>query len=339
MNFEVNKIAGAVLGTALGIMVVGIVADMIYAPPHHEQPGYVIAVAEPGGEGTEEPAAPAVAPIADRLQTASVEDGESDVAKCKTCHTFEKGGPNRVGPTLWGVVGANFVHVADFDYSDAMRAKGEEGMTWTFENLDHFIENPKGFIPGTAMTYAGVKNPAERADIIAYLRTLSDSPVPLPAPTPAPTAEAPPAAGEVPPATEPPAATETPPAAETPPATTETPPAAAPPPATAPPAAEPPAPAPGATEPPANEPSAVEPPATEAPAAAEPPAAEPPADAAPAPAPTETPAAAPAESGGASSGESGGAAPAPAQPEPPAEAMSPEGAPEPGSPPAEAPAQ
>ena len=124
MNFQFNKIAGAVLGTALGVMAVGIVAEAIYAPHIPEQPGYVIAVAEPTEGGSEEPAAPTVAPIADRLQTASAENGADDVAKCKTCHSFEKGGPNKVGPNLWGVVGANFVHVADFDYSDAMRAKG-----------------------------------------------------------------------------------------------------------------------------------------------------------------------------------------------------------------------
>jgi cytochrome c len=322
MNFEFNKVAGAVLGTALGVMVVGIVADMIYAPPHHEKPGYVIAVAEPGAgeEGPEGPGAPAVLPIAERLQTASAENGEGDVAKCKTCHTFEKGGPNKVGPNLWGVVGANFVHVADFDYSDAMRAKGAEGMTWTFENLDHFIENPKGFIPGTAMTYAGVKKPDERADIIAYLRTLSDNPVPLPPPPPAPTAEAtPPASGETPPAAEAPPAAEPPP-----PPATEPPPAAEAPPPPPPPA---PAPAEQSTEPP---------PADAAPAGhsdgAQPP-----------PAPAETPATAPAESGGASSGDSGGAAPAPAQAEPPAEEASPEGAPAPdapaAAPPAEPPAQ
>lgn len=325
MNFEFNKIAGAVLGTALGVMVVGIVAETIYAPRISEQPGYVIAVAEPGeGEG-EAPAEPQVASIADRLQTASPDDGAKDVAKCKTCHTFEQGGANKVGPNLWDVVGHNVIH-GDFDYSDAMRAKGEEGMEWTFENLDHFIANPRGFIPGTAMSFAGVKNPEERADIIAYLRTLADNPVPLPPPTPAPTAEAPEAGGEQPPAETPPAAGENPPAA------TESPTAEEPaPPATeesAPPAAEEPAPAPEtppaeAPAPPATE--QVPPPATEQPAPAPeptPPAEDQPAagqpDGAqtapePAPAPTETTPPA--------------AEPAPAAPAPDAEADSPEGAP------------
>lgn len=311
MNFEFNKVAGAVLGTALGIMAVGIVADMIYAPPHNEKPGYVIAVAEPGagGEGTETPAAPEVAPIADRLQTASADKGADEVGKCKTCHTFAKGEPNKVGPNLWGVVGASVVH-GDFDFSDAMRAKAAEGMTWTFDNLDHFIEGPKGFIPGTAMTYAGVKDPQDRANIIAYLRTLADSPVPLPPPTPAPVAEAP-AGSEAPPAT-----TETPPAVETPPATEPQPPAAEPPPAEAPAPAE----------------QSAEPPVDAAPAGhsdgAQPP-----------PAPAEAPAAPPAESGGASSGVSGGAAATPAPAEPPAKPDSPDGAAAPDAPATQVPAQ
>jgi cytochrome c len=210
MNFEFNKVAGAVLGTALGVMAIGIVADMIYAPPHHEEPGYVIAVAEPGAGG-EEPSGPTtsdVPPIADRLQTASAETGQELAdSKCTTCHTFDKGGPTKIGPNLWGVVGANVLHSPDFDYSDAMEAKGKEGMTWTFDNLDHFLNNPKGFIPGTQMAFPGLKKPDERANVIAYLRTLSDDPVPLPPPTPAPTAEAP---------TEPAGTAEAPPAAETP---------------------------------------------------------------------------------------------------------------------------
>ncbi len=314
MNFEFNKIAGAVLGTALGVMVVGIVADTIYAPHVPEQPGFIIAVAEPGEGGDDSPAAPTVLPIADRLLVASVEAGEKAVAKCKTCHTFEEGGANKVGPNLWNTVGHSVIH-GDFAYSSAMREKGEEGMEWTYQNLDEFIANPKAFIPGTAMSFAGVRKPEERADIIAYLRTLSSDPVPLPEPTPAPTAEAP---GEEP------TATETPPAqGENPPAATETPAVEAPAPE-APPATEEPAPAPEtpavetpAPEAPAPETPAVEPPATEAPAPAQPEAA-PPAE------PTPAPEAPDAEA------ESPEGAPAPVTPD--AETESPEGAPAPEQP-------
>ncbi len=202
MNFEFNKIAGAILGTALGVMALGIIAEVIYEPAESEKPGYVIAVADSGGT----PAGPAVSdvpPIAVRLQTANAEEGVDVAKKCLACHTFDKGGPNKVGPNLWDIVGKPVIHPDNgFNYSDAMEAMGKSGMTWTFEDLDKFLGSPKGTIPGTAMAFAGLKKPEDRADVIAYLRTLSDSPVPLPAATAAaptaPAAPAAPAAGEAP---------------------------------------------------------------------------------------------------------------------------------------------
>jgi cytochrome c len=177
-SFELNKILGAILGTCLILLVTSFTAGALFAPVMPEKPGFAIAAKEEaahGGEGKE--AAVPSEPIEKLLQTASVEKGAAAAKKCAACHTFEKGGPNRVGPNLWGVVDRDRASEAGFNYSAAMKAKGGK---WTYDDLNKFIANPKGFISGTAMGFAGIPKDSERADVIDYLHTLADNPVPLP---------------------------------------------------------------------------------------------------------------------------------------------------------------
>jgi cytochrome c len=176
-SFELNKVLGAILGTCLITLALNIGASAIFAPEKPAKPGYNIAVEQHGEGGAATAAKEPEQPIETLMASASVEKGQATAKQCAACHTFEKGGPNRVGPNLWGIVDRPRASEAGFNYSAAMKAKGGK---WTYDELNKFLANPRGYIQGTAMSFAGLAREQQRADVIGYLRTLADSPVPLP---------------------------------------------------------------------------------------------------------------------------------------------------------------
>jgi cytochrome c len=188
-SFELNKILGAILGTLLFVMALGFIAEGIYAP-RASGPGYNLPA--PSGEASEAAAAPvAVVDIGTLLAKADPKAGESASKKCQSCHDFTENGPNKIGPNLYGVVGRKIASHPGFSYSADLSAHASD--SWTYELLNKWISNPKSIAPGTKMTYAGDTDDSDRANIIAYLSTLSHSPVPFPAPAPAAAASSAPA--------------------------------------------------------------------------------------------------------------------------------------------------
>ena len=179
-SFEFNKIAGAVLGVLLLIMGTGLVAEGIFSGPKVKVEGYEL----PSGQAaTAAPATEAKAvetPIAERLKVADAKRGEAGVKACQACHNFEKGAAAKVGPALYGVVDRVMGSMAGFNYSAGFKEHTAKGDKWDYAALDAFVTTPKAYIAGTAMGYAGLADGAKRADIIAYLRSLSENPAPLP---------------------------------------------------------------------------------------------------------------------------------------------------------------
>ncbi|MGL4488859.1 MAG: c-type cytochrome [Rhizobiaceae bacterium] len=178
-SFELNKIVGALLGTIFVVMSVSLARDGLFDNPAPAKPGFEIVAAEAGAGGGEAAAPAAVEPVGPLLASADAAAGEVVFKKCASCHTVDNGGANKVGPNLWGIVGRGMGTHAGFNYSAGMK-EFSAGKSWDYEALASFVTKPKAYIKGTTMGFVGVAKPEERANLIAYLRSLSDSPVPLP---------------------------------------------------------------------------------------------------------------------------------------------------------------
>ena len=179
MSFEANKIAAAVLVAMILAMVSGILAGKLVRPTYLAKNAYQIAgVPEAAPTAAEaKPAGPE--PIGPLLAAASADAGKADVKVCTACHTFDKGQPNRIGPNLYGVVGEEIAAgKGGYDFSAALKTAGT-GKTWTPDLLNQWLYKPQDFAKGTKMTFAGMPKAKDRADVIAYLNSLSDSPKPL----------------------------------------------------------------------------------------------------------------------------------------------------------------
>ncbi|MCH8197963.1 MAG: cytochrome c family protein [Proteobacteria bacterium] len=181
--FEWNKIIGAVLLVALVTKAIDTVVDGLTSPVELAKNVYLLgapelpAAPEPAKAPAKAPAKEGPGKIGPLLASASASTGKKTARKCTVCHSFKKDGAKKIGPPLWNVVNAKRARAAGFRYSSGMTKAGGE---WGYAELNDFIANPKKSIPGTRMIFAGVKKASDRADIIAYLRSLSDNPAPLP---------------------------------------------------------------------------------------------------------------------------------------------------------------
>jgi cytochrome c2 len=186
-HYRLNQIAMAVLGALLLFFGARTLIKIAQEEPEPEKPGYEVAGTEEkkGGEGKAE----AGPDIAARLAAGNAAHGADVAKKCAICHNFDKGGPNLIGPNLYGVIGRKVASHEGYEYSDALKSKGG---TWDYAMIDHMIENPNAFAPGTKMAlFPGLPDAKERADVLLFLREKNDNPPPLPKPSAAPAEKAP----------------------------------------------------------------------------------------------------------------------------------------------------
>jgi len=178
-HVNVNRVSLATLGSILFVMLLVAFSNLVISPKTPAVPGFALPTSEAAAPAAAEAKAEPEVPLAELLAKADPKKGEQLAKVCQTCHNLEKGAGPKIGPPLWGVVGRPIASVAGFSYSDSLKAVGGD---WTWEALNKMVGSPKSEASGTKMAFPGEHDPQKRADILAYLQTLSDSPVPLPTP-------------------------------------------------------------------------------------------------------------------------------------------------------------
>ena len=173
---ELNKLVGAVFAAGLVFMAVNVGVDEALHEPPLEMTVYPVpeAAAAVAGKTTAEDAGPSVLEL---IAMADMNAGKKLMKRCASCHDLAQGGPNKIGPNLWDIVGADVASRGGYSYSSALTAVDGD---WSYAALDAFLAKPKNFAPGTKMTFAGLKKPVDRANIIGFLRMLSETPAALP---------------------------------------------------------------------------------------------------------------------------------------------------------------
>jgi cytochrome c len=202
-SWEWNKIAGAILGTLIFILALTFIGEALFEPEKPLKEAYHVegVVAEASG-GAAAPVEEAIPDFGTVLPKADATAGKAVSSKCEQCHDISKGGPNKIGPELWNLIGRARASEPGFSYSSAMNS---DHSPWTYELLFKYLKSPQAMVPGTKMSFAGLRSADDRVNLLAYLRTQEDTPAPIPPPAPAKPAAAPvpaatPAPGATPPA-------------------------------------------------------------------------------------------------------------------------------------------
>lgn len=177
---EFNKLFAAILVAGIIGMATGFIAESLVAPEELEQSAYFIDTGAGPAQVLQEDEVETIPSIIPLLVSADPEAGEGLTRACTACHNFEQGGPNGVGPNNWDVIGSSVGHREDFNYSNTLVSLNEAGVEWTYENMNRFLYAPRDWAPGTSMSYAGMSNAEDRANLIAWLRLQASEPVPLP---------------------------------------------------------------------------------------------------------------------------------------------------------------